>query len=131
MFFLIIAYKQMLAKILMQKQVEIHKNWIKTAVSFFHPTTASRASWGYYTHYSTAQQNLEQSVSIARHNFWKKVYYGLSYKAYSNYSWGVIQNEWRKLSNNQSVSYTRNPCYQFKVRIKTKKTSAYSVNFSY
>lgn len=99
------------------------------AVSFFHPTNNSRASWKYYTHYSTAQQNLEPHVDIARHSFWRRVYFGLKYRASSSSNWSVLQNEWRKLSNNETRSYNKNPCYQYRARIKTKKSSAYTVSF--
>lgn len=99
------------------------------AVSFLHPEDNSRASWQYFTHYSTAQQNLEQNCDIARHSFWRKVYHGLKYRAYSSSNWSVIQSEWRKLSNNQTMSYTKNPCFQYRARVKTKKSSAYTVSF--
>lgn len=99
------------------------------AVSFFHPELNNRASWQYFTHYSTASQNLLEHADIARHNFWRRVYFGLKYRPYSNSGWNVVQNEWRKLSNNQTMSYTRTPCYQYRARVKTKKSSAYTVSF--
>ncbi|WP_299435799.1 hypothetical protein [uncultured Aquimarina sp.] len=102
----------------------------KYAINFNHPQNDyAKASWGYYTHYSSVNQ--AQIAEIARHNFWRKVYYGLKYKAYSNSSWATIQNEWRLIKNNQSFSHTKNPCYQFRMRVKTKKNSAYSVTFDY
>ncbi|MGY3792439.1 hypothetical protein [uncultured Aquimarina sp.] len=102
----------------------------KYAINFNHPqTNASKASWQYYTHYSSVNQ--AQIAEIARHNFWRRVYYGLKYKAYSNSSWATIQNEWKLISNNQSFSHTKNPCYQFRFRVKTKNNSAYTVTFDY
>lgn len=99
------------------------------AVSFFHPELNNRASWQYFTHYSTASQNLQEHADIARHSFWRRVYFGLKYRPYSSSNWSVLQNEWRKLSNNQTMSYTRTPCYQYRARVKTKKSSAYTVSF--
>lgn len=102
----------------------------KYAINFNHPqTNTSKASWQYYTHYSSVNQ--AQIAEIARHNFWRRVYYGLKYKAYSNSSWATIQNEWKLISNNQSFSHTKNPCYQFRFRVKTKNNSAYTVTFDY
>lgn len=102
----------------------------KYAINFNHPdTNAAKLSWKYYTHYSSPNQ--AQIAEIARHSVWRRVYYGLKYKAYSGSSWATIQNEWRKISNNQSFSHTKNPCYQFRMRVKTKKNSAYSVTFDY
>jgi len=99
------------------------------AVSFFHPESNSRASWQYFTHYSTAGQDLEPHCDVARHSFWRRVYYGVKYRRTSSSNWSVIQNEWRKLSNNQTMSYTKTPCYQYRTRVKTKKSSAYTVSF--
>lgn len=102
----------------------------KYAINFDHPQTSiAKAGWNYYTHYSSAGQS--QIAEIARHSVWRRVYYGLKYKAYSGSSWATIQNEWRKINNNQSFSHTKNPCYQFRMRVKTKKNSAYSVTFDY
>ncbi len=103
---------------------------VRYAISFNHPDdNTSRASWKYYTHYSTPNQ--EKIAEIARHSVVRRVYYGLKYKAYSNSSWNTIQNEWKKVSNNESFSHTKNPCYQFRMRVKTKKNSAYTVTFDY
>ena len=109
------------------------------AVSFFHPINDNpRDPWQYFTHYSAAAQNLEQTVDITRHSFWRRVYYGLRYKVYSTSNWSTIQNEWKKIKNNQTISHTKNPCYQYRARIKTKNSNAYSknasvysINFSY
>ncbi|AXT57277.1 hypothetical protein J8L88_01365 [Aquimarina sp. MMG015] len=102
----------------------------KYAINFNHPqTNTSKASWQYYTHYSSVGES--QIAEIARHSVWRRVYYGLKYKAYSGSSWATIQNEWKKINNNQSFSHTKNPCYQFRMRVKTKKNSAYSVTFDY
>ncbi|MFD2563495.1 hypothetical protein [Aquimarina rubra] len=102
----------------------------KYGINFDHPqNNIAKASWQYYTHYSSVNQ--AQIAEIARHNFWRRVYYGLKYKAYSNSSWATIQNEWKSISNNQSFSHTKNPCYQFRMRVKTKNNSAYTVTFDY
>ncbi|WP_378180069.1 hypothetical protein [Aquimarina sp. SS2-1] len=102
----------------------------KYAINFDHPqNNVAKASWQYYTHYSSVGE--AQIAEIARHNFWRRVYYGLKYKAYSNSSWATIQNEWKSISNNQSFSHTKNPCYQFRMRVKTKNNSAYTVTFDY
>ncbi len=109
------------------------------AVTFFYPSEgglqnpeslSSRGGWKYYTHYSAAGQGLEESVDITRHSWWRRVYYGLRNKAYGSSGWSTIQNEWKKIKNNETVSYTRNPCYQYRARIKTKRNTAYSINFS-
>lgn len=99
------------------------------AVSFFHSGDNSRASWQYFTHYSTAAQNLEQNANIARHSALRRVYFGATYRSLSSSNWSTLQNEWRKLSNNQTVAYSKTPCYQYRIRIKTKKSSAYTVSF--
>jgi len=103
---------------------------VRYAISFNHPDdTAKLAPWRYYTHYSTPNQ--EKIAEIARHSVFRRVYYGLKYKAYSGSSWNTIQNEWKKVKNNESFSHTKNPCYQFRMRVKTKKNSAYTVTFDY
>lgn len=103
---------------------------VKYAINFNHPNiNETKASWQYYTHYSSP--NEAQIAEIARHSVWRRVYYGLKYKAYSSSSWATIQNEWKLIKNNQSFSHTKNPCYQFRMRVKTKKNSAYSVTFDY
>lgn len=99
----------------------------KIAVTFKHPEGQSRADWGYYWHYS--QVNVDQTAFITRRNFWKRVYFGLKYKPSSTSSWSTIVSEWYKLSNNQTYNVERNPCYQFRFHVKTKKQSAYTVNF--
>jgi hypothetical protein len=99
----------------------------KIAVTFKHPENQARADWGYYWHYS--QANVDQTAFITRRNFWKRVYFGLKYKSSSTSSWSTIISEWYKLSNNQTYSADRNPCYQFRFHVKTKKQSAYTVNF--
>lgn len=99
------------------------------AVSFLHPNNNSRASWQYFTHYSTAAQDLEPTADIARHSFWRRVYHGARYRSSSTSNWSTLQTEWRKLSNNQTMSYIKKPCYQYRIRVKTKKSSAYTVSF--
>lgn len=99
------------------------------AVSFFHPAEGTKAGWQYFTHYSIAGLNVNQHCDIARHSVWRRVYYGLKYMSSSTSNWSVLQNEWRKLSNNQTMSYTRTPCFQYRARVKTKKSSAYTVSF--
>ncbi|MDH7446293.1 hypothetical protein [Aquimarina sp. 2201CG14-23] len=102
----------------------------KYAINFNHPqNNTAKASWQYYTHYSAVGE--AQIAEIARHSVWRRVYYGLKYKAYSGSSWATIQNEWKLIKNNQSFSHTKNPCHQFRMRVKTKKNSAYSVTFDY
>lgn len=99
------------------------------AISFFHPESSRKASWQYFTHYSTANGSVDEHCDIARHSVWRRVYYGLKYRRLASSNWSVIQNEWRKLSNNQTASYTRTPCFQYRARIKTKRSSAYTVSF--
>lgn len=112
--------------------MELSEEHINIGLTFIHPEDNSlRASWKYYTHYSAAGQGLEQTASIERHSFWRRVYFGMYYKAYSWSGWSTIISPWRKLSNNDSYSANRNPSYQFKVRVKTKKSSAYTVSFEY
>jgi hypothetical protein len=99
------------------------------AVSFLHPGDNARASWQYFTHYSSAVQNLEPNASIIRHSALRRVYFGATYRSSSTANWSTLQSEWRKLSNNQTVSYSKTPCYQYRITVKTKKSSAYSVSF--
>ena len=106
------------------------KEGVRYALSFNHPETSiAKADWQYYTHYSSPNQ--ETIAEISRNSLWRRVYYGLKYKAYSGSSWATIQNEWKLVPNNSSYSHTKNPCYQFRMRVKTKKSSAYSVTFDY
>ncbi|WP_299465836.1 hypothetical protein [uncultured Microscilla sp.] len=99
----------------------------KIAITFNHPDDQSRASWKYYWHYS--QANVDKSAFIERHNMWRRVFFGLKYRPNSGSSWSTIVSTWYKLSNNQSYSVDRNPCYQFRFHVKTKKQSAYTAYF--
>lgn len=119
------------------------------AVSFFHPQidTASVSvpvganhktafwwwlePWQYHKIYSFPKQNVEQIVEIARHNPFKRVFYEILYKGEKTSPWTNAVSAWQKIRNGESVQYTRNPCYQFRVRVKSKKRSAYTVRFSY
>ena len=101
------------------------------AVTFKHPDAGEKSKWKYYWHYSAAGQGLEQTASITRTNGWRRVFFGLSYRAYSNSSWSEIISDYKKLHNNENYTANRNPCYQFRFHVKTKKQSAYTVSFTY
>lgn len=108
-------------------QRTLAQEFSKIAITFKHPDTQSRASWAEYTHES--QINVDQTAFITRHSATRRVFFGLKYKSTSGSGWSTIVSEWLKLSNNQSYSTDRNPCYQFKFRVRTKKQSAYTVYF--
>ncbi|PKV51777.1 hypothetical protein ATE84_3875 [Aquimarina sp. MAR_2010_214] len=102
---------------------------VKYAVSFIHPeTNSSKASWKTYTHLSPVNSKFAE---ILRHSVVRRVYYGLRFKEHSYNSWTNIVSEWKKVKNGQSFSHHKDPCYQFRMRVKTKKRSAYTVSFGY
>jgi len=84
--------------------------------------------WNYDYFYGAL--NSDQNAQISRHSKLKRVYFGLQYKAYSSSPWSTIQSEFYKLSKNQSKSYSRTPCYQFRFNVKYRKSSNFSVSFS-
>lgn len=99
---------------------------VRYAVSFYHPEKNTKVSWSYFTHYSGIGQTI---ATIDRHSALRRVYYGLKHKAYSTSVWSILRTEWTFLSNGNSFSIIRNPSYQFRMRVKTKSSSAYTVNF--
>ena len=62
----------------------------------FYLDANSRDSWKLYTYCSAKKQNREKVVKIARHSFWRKVYYGVRYRIYSTSGWTFVQNECKK-----------------------------------
>ncbi|MDA3882426.1 MAG: hypothetical protein PF481_04030 [Bacteroidales bacterium] len=96
------------------------------AVNYVHPDDGDeRAKWRYYDHYG-----YEDYVTITRVNFWRRVYCGVYYQASSPFStWSTIVGTWYKLSNNEQINKGEVGSYRLKARIKTKKSSAYTIEF--
>ncbi|WP_298546951.1 hypothetical protein [uncultured Aquimarina sp.] len=99
---------------------------VNYSVSFYHPENIAK-SWSFWTHYSGIGQTI---ATIDRHSALRRVYFGLKRKAYSTSGWAIMVSEWRFLSNGNSYSLTANTNYQFRFRVKSKRSSAYTVNFS-
>ncbi|WP_075343601.1 hypothetical protein [Tenacibaculum agarivorans] len=98
------------------------------AITFLHPENNDyRASWSVYTH--TSDQDIDHVAFITRHSVTRRVYIGLEYKPYSTSSWSSIIAAWKKLKNKDVVNEQRSICHQFKLRVKTKKSSAYTYSF--
>lgn len=104
----------------------LNKGVKDVALTTIPPGNDSR-DWNYQTYYS--QINIDKTFYIERHNFWHRVFFGLQYMAYSTSSWSTIVSEWKKIGNNDSYSYTRNPCYQMKARVKYRSTSHFTIYF--
>ncbi|MFW5852011.1 MAG: hypothetical protein ACOCWB_07300, partial [Bacteroidota bacterium] len=96
------------------------------AVNYVHPDDGDeRAKWRYYDHYG-----FEDYVTITRVSFWRRVYCGVYYQKTSPLSsWSTIVGTWYKLSNNEQVNKGEVGSYRIKARIKTKKSSAYTIEF--
>lgn len=105
------------------------KDGIKNvAITFSHPeSNDDRASWKIYTH--TSDINIDHVAFITRHSVTRRVYVGLEYKATSASSWSSIISAWDKLKNKEVINEYKSTCYQFKMRVKTKKSSAYTYSF--
>lgn len=99
---------------------------VNYSVSFYHPENLAKG-WSFWTHLSGYGQTI---ATIDRHSATRRVYFGLKRKAYSTSGWAIHVSEWRKLSNGQSYSLTAHTNYQFRFRVKSKRSSAYTVNFS-
>ncbi|WP_299259215.1 hypothetical protein [uncultured Aquimarina sp.] len=99
---------------------------VNYSVSFYHPENIAK-SWSFWTHYSGIGQTI---ATIDRHSALRRVYFGLKRKAYSTSGWSIHVSEWRFLGNGNSYSLTANTNYQFRFRVKSKRSSAYTVNFS-
>lgn len=102
------------------------------SVTFNHPNSRgnlAKAGWNYYTHYSSST-GIHYSARIIRGNTLKRVYFGLKYRTsgYSN-TWYTKVSEWRSLSRNETYHQAQPGVWQFKMRVKTKSRSAYSVAF--
>jgi len=99
---------------------------VNYSVSFYHPENIAKG-WSFWTHYSGIGQTI---ATIDRHSAFRRVYFGLKHKRYSTSTWSILRSEWSYLSNGGSYSIIRNPSYQFRFRVKSKRSSAYTVNFS-
>jgi len=99
---------------------------VNYSVSFYHPENIAKG-WSFWTHYSGIGQTI---ATIDRHSAFRRVYFGLKHKRYSSSTWSILRSEWSYLSNGSSYSIIRNPSYQFRFRVKSKRSSAYTVNFS-
>ncbi len=95
-------------------------------ITYLHPDDGDdRAKWRYYDHYS-----YHDYVTITRVSFWRRVYLGVYYQANSYSSpWSTITGTWYKLSNNEQHNKGKVGSYRLKARIKTKKSSAYTIEF--
>ncbi|MFO7867977.1 MAG: hypothetical protein R6U95_01600 [Bacteroidales bacterium] len=96
------------------------------AVTYVHPDDGDeRAKWRYYDHYS-----FDDCVTITRVSFWRRVYVGVYCKKKSPYSsWSTITGAWYKLRNNEQHNKCEVGSYRLKARVKTKKSSAYTIEF--
>jgi hypothetical protein len=84
------------------------------------PYSDEMRGWKYSTFYSDAVEGNKVTVNIYGHNFWHRGYYAVSYLQYLTSSWSTIAGEWTQIKNNETKSYTRNPCYKMKARRKYK-----------
>ncbi|WP_298427497.1 hypothetical protein [uncultured Kordia sp.] len=114
--------------------MNVKKNDSSTALSvtFNHPKSKgnlAKSGWNYYTHYSSST-GIHYSARIIRGNTLKRVYFGLKYRTsgYSN-TWYTKVSEWKSLSRNETYHQAQPGVWQFKMRVKTKSRSAYSVAF--
>jgi len=94
------------------------------AITFIQPESMDARGWKYYTHYSN-----KDCATIEKHNFWRRVYYGMYYKLSSTGGWNTLITSWRKLNNNESYSRCQSNSYKMKVKVRTKRSTSYTVYF--
>lgn len=85
--------------------------------------TDPKASWTNYTHYSGLD-----CVDVTRVKLVRRVYVSIFARSTGGGSWNALVNNY-KLKNKQTISRCANGSQQLKVVVRTKKSSAYNIQF--